>query len=88
MSSESEFLIQSALPTLSAASLQVLTGLVFLFDCFFNSLGVGAPCSLIFWHFWLFIDFRLVVTLFWLCEEAKGFSPCFPIIIFKGVLLL
>ena len=26
-----------------------------------------------FWHFWLFIDFRLVVTLFWLCKEAKGF---------------
>ena len=38
-------------------------GLVVLVDFFFNSLVVGVPCSLIFWHFWLFIDFRLVVIL-------------------------
>ena len=38
-----------------------LTGLV---DSFFNSLVVRVPCSLIFWHFWSFIDFRLVVILF------------------------
>ena len=40
-----------------------LTGLVVLFDCFFNSMVVRVPCSLISWHFWLLIDFRLVVIL-------------------------
>ena len=34
-----------------------------LVECFLNSFVVGVPCSLIFWHFWLFIVFRLVVIL-------------------------
>ena len=34
---------------------------------------VGVPCNLIFWHFWLFIDFRLVVTLLLVVKEVKGF---------------
>ena len=41
----------------------LLTGLVVLIDFFFNSVIVRVPCSLIFWGFWLFIDFRLVVIL-------------------------
>ena len=68
-------LLQLAPSPWSATSLWVLSicclfSLVVLLDCFFNSVVVGAPCSLIFWHFW-FIDFRL--SSFWLCEEAKGF---------------
>ena len=43
-------------------------------ESFFNSLVVRVPCNLIFWHVWLFIDFRLLLSSFWLCEEAKGFS--------------
>ena len=46
-----------------------------LVDCFFNSLVVGAPCSLIFWHFWLFIVFRLVVILPLVVQGSKGFLP-------------
>ena len=58
------------------ASPRVLTSLVVLVDFFFNSLVVGVPCSLIFWHFWLFIDFRLVVIPLWLYEEVKGLYLC------------
>ena len=47
------------------------TGFIALFDCFFNSVVVGVPCGLIFWHFWLFIDFRLVV------QQSEGFL-CMP----------
>ena len=47
-----------------------LTGLVVLVDFFINSLVVGVPRSLIFWHFWLFIDFRLVVILLLVVQES------------------
>ena len=50
----------------------VLTKLVVLSECFFNSLVVGALCSLIFWHFCLFLDFILVVILL-VVWESKGF---------------
>ena len=33
-------------------------------ECFFNSLVVGFPYSLIFWQLWLFFVFKLVVILF------------------------
>ena len=36
---------------------------------------VGVPCSLIFWHFWLFIDFRLVVILLLVVQGSEGFLP-------------
>ena len=55
-----------------------LTSLVVLVDCFFNSLVVGVPCSLIFWHFWLFIDFRLVVILLLVVRGSEGFLPIPP----------
>ena len=51
------------------------TSLVVLFDFFFNSLVVRAPCSLIFWHFWLFIDFGLVVILLLVVQGSSGFLP-------------
>ena len=51
--------------------------LVVLVDFFFNALVVRVPCSLIFWHFWLFIDFRLVVILL-VVQGSKGFLPTPP----------
>ena len=44
-------------------------------ECFFNSLVVWLPCSLIFWQLWLFFVFKLLVFL-WLCEEAKHIYLC------------
>ena len=62
----------------SKNSLWVLTGLVVLVDCFFNSLVVRVPSSLIFWHFWLFIDFRLVVILLLVVPGSEVFLPTPP----------
>ena len=59
-------------------SVRCLTGLVVLFDCFFNFVVVGVPCSLIFWHFWLFIDFRLAVILPLVVGGSEGFLPTPP----------
>ena len=47
-------------------------------ECFFNSLVVRVPCSLIFWHFWLFIVFRFVVLLLLIVQESKAFLPTPP----------
>ena len=55
-----------------------LTSLVGLVDCFFNSWVVGVPCSLILWHFWLFIDFRVVVILLSIVRGSEGFLPTPP----------
>ena len=38
---------------------------------FFNSLVVGLPYSSIFCEFWLFFVFKLLLSFFWLCEEAQ-----------------
>ena len=38
---------------------------------FFNSLVVGLPYSSISCHFWLFFVFKLLLSFFWLCEEAQ-----------------
>ena len=59
-------------------SLSWLTSVVVLVDFFFNSLVVGVPCSVIFWHFWLFIDFRLVVILLLVVRGSEGFLPTPP----------
>ena len=41
-------------------------------ECFFFiSLVVGLPCSSIFCQFWLFFVFKLLLSFFWLCEEAQ-----------------
>ena len=41
-------------------------------ECFlFISLVVGLPHSLIFCQFWLFFVFKLLLSFFWLCEEAQ-----------------
>ena len=63
-------------------------------ECFFFiSLVVGLPCSSIFCQFWLFFVFKLLLSFFWLCEEAQcvylcvhlGFSP---ILFFNPLLLI
>ena len=71
---------QPALPSRSTAllgflSVRCLTRLVVLFDCFFNFVVVGVPCSfsapsgcLLILDWWL--------SSFWLCEEVKGFYLC------------
>ena len=53
-------------------------GLVVLVEFYFNSFVVGVPCSLIFWHFWLFIDFQLVVILLLVVRGSKGSLPTSP----------
>ena len=42
-----------------------------LVECFFISLVVGLPYSSIFCQFWLFFVFKLLLSFFWLCEEAQ-----------------
>ena len=76
--SESQFLLRPAPLAQSAALPRVLTGLVVLVDFFFNSLADGVPCSLIFWHFWLFLDFRSVVILLLVVRGSEGFLPMLP----------
>ena len=39
-------------------------------ECFFNSLVVRLPYSLIFCQFWFFFVFKLLLSFFWLCKEA------------------
>ena len=68
---------QTAQPAQSSTSLRVLTGMIW-FIFFFNSLFVRVPCSLIFWHFWLFIHFRLVVILLLVVQGSEGFLPMPP----------
>ena len=38
---------------------------------FFISLVVGLPCSSVSCQFWLFFVFKLLLSFFWLCEEAQ-----------------
>ena len=45
-------------------------------ECFFFiSLVVGPPCSSIFCQFWFFV-FKLLLSFFWLCEEAQCVYLC------------
>ena len=43
---------------------------------FFISLVVGFPYSSIFCQFWLFFVFKLLLSFFWLCEEAQCVYLC------------
>ena len=46
-------------------------------ECFFFiSLVVGLPYSLILCQFWLFFVFKLLLSFFWLCEEAQYIYLC------------
>ena len=42
----------------------------------FISLVVGLPCSLIICQFWLFFVVKLLLSFFWLCEEAQCVYLC------------
>ena len=60
------------LPWVLSAQLRVSTPPTGLDECvFFNSLVVGLPYNLIFCQFWLFFVFKLLLSFFWLCEEAQ-----------------
>ena len=43
---------------------------------FFISLVVGLPYGWIFCQFWLFFVFKLLLSFFWLCEEAQCVYLC------------
>ena len=43
---------------------------------FFVSLVVGLPYSSIFCQFWLFFVLKLLLSFFWLCEEAQCVCLC------------
>ena len=47
-------------------------------ECFFKSLAVGVPCSLLFWQFLLFIVFKLVVILLLVVRWSEVFLPTLP----------
>ena len=47
-------------------------------ECFFNPLVVRVPCSLISWHFWLFIVFISVVILLSVVRRSEVFLPIPP----------
>ena len=62
----------TALLRVLSARLPVSTTPTGLDECvFFNSLVVGFPYSLIFCQFWLFFVFKLLLSFFWLWEEAQ-----------------
>ena len=49
----------------------------FLDECFFFiSFVVGLPCSSVFCQFWLFFVFKLLLSFFWLWEEAQCVYLC------------
>ena len=72
--------VHVGLPTPPAAALlkyslpwlPISTPSTCLDECFFfNSLVLGLPYSSIFWQFWLFLFLNLLLSFFWLCEEAQ-----------------
>ena len=61
----------------SQPRLPVSTPPTSLDECFFFiSLVVGLPYSSIFCQFWLFFVFKLLLSFFWLCEEAQCVYLC------------
>ena len=61
----------------SPPRLPVSAPLTSLDECFFFiSLVVGLPYSSIFCQFWLFFVFKLLLSFFWLCEEAQCVYLC------------
>ena len=61
----------------SLPRLPISTPPIGLDECvFFISLVVRLPCSSIFCQFWLFSVFKLLLSFFWLCEEAQCVHLC------------
>ena len=64
--------LAAALPWVLSTGLPISAPPTGLDQCFFfNSLIVGLPYSVIFCQFWLFFVFKLLLSFFWLCEEAQ-----------------
>ena len=62
----------AALPQVLSARLSISAPPTSLDECFFFiSLVVGLPYGSIFCQFWLFFVFKLLLSFFWLCEEAQ-----------------
>ena len=67
----------SALPWVLSTRVPVSTPPTSLDECFFFiSLVVRLPYSSIFCQFWLFFVFKLLLSFFWLCEEAQCVYLC------------
>ena len=67
----------SALPWVLSTQLPVSAPPTHLDECFFFiSLVVGLPYSLIFCQFWLLFVFKLLLSFFWLWEEAQCVYLC------------
>ena len=67
----------AALPRVLSTRLPVSFPPTGLDECFFFiSLVVGFPYSLIFCPFWLFFVFKLLLSFFWLWEEAQCVYLC------------
>ena len=66
------------LPPVFSAQLPISAPPTGLDECVFsNSLVAGLPYSLIFCQFWLVFVFKLLLSFFWLCEEAQCVYLCF-----------
>ena len=61
-----------------SAQLPVPTPPTSLDECFFNSLVVGLPYSLIFWQFWLFFVFKFVVVFLLVVQGGRVYLPTPP----------
>ena len=67
----------ATLPQVLYTWLPVSTPPTSLDECFFFiSLVVGLPYSRIFCQFWSFFVFKLLLSFFWLCEEAQCVYLC------------
>ena len=68
--------LATTLPQVLSVWLPVSAPPTGLDECFFISLVVGLPYSLIFCQFLLFFVFKLLLSFFWLCEEAQCVYLC------------
>ena len=67
----------ATLPRVLSIQLPVSVPPTGLDDCFFFiSLVVGLPYSSIFCQFWFFLFLNLLLSFFWLCEEAQCVYLC------------
>ena len=67
----------ATLPRVLSARLPISAPPTGLGECFFFiSLVVGLPYNSVFCQFWLFIVFKLLLSFFWLCEEAQCVYLC------------
>ena len=78
-------------PAVLSAQLPFFTPPTCLDECFFLNFLVGLPYSLIFCQYWLVLFLNLLLSFFWLCNEAQCIYLCLIIQLFysyqkKGLL--